>query len=342
MCKGKYAVSFLMDSAYLEVQNSNLQMSSFKLQNTCRFANLHQVDSFLWNYMSNNILHVHPTQTAQATAQEKQGHDNYQNDDASPEGENSAKRQKIFEHVPDDKISQELVEEMSGEIDEAKLQKAHERKVDFTNFKEESTSCSQLPKRCKSSTIDSDESRPIYLKHGNLGPKKYTLSLHKFPAILFPDDDMEERTSRWVNKRLKKFNVYAKYSMEHWKDMRAKQYHIRRQKQLRDKPHEVYLESKIVEIIRTTYELGHEHKFIKKIIGKIDPITEPDYKYLNKNDTEDMYLLCINDKVKNHRETGLLGSLVVFISDTKPYIKLRSSRSVHWDQQVVSELVVKL
>ncbi|GKC75886.1 putative ribonuclease H-like domain-containing protein [Tanacetum coccineum] len=28
--------------------------------------------------------------------------------------------------------------------------------------------------------------------------------------------------------------------------------------------------------------------------------------------------------------------------DTKPYIKLRSSRSVHWDQQVISELVVKL
>ncbi|GKC52523.1 hypothetical protein Tco_1075268, partial [Tanacetum coccineum] len=141
-----------------------------------------------------------------------------------------------------------------------------------------------------------------------------TLSLHKFPAILFPDDDMEERTSRWVNKCLKKFNVYAKYSMEHWKDMRAKQDHIRRLKQLRDKPHEVYSESKIVEIIRTTYELGHEHKFITKIIGKIDPITEPDYKYLNKNDTEDMYLLCINDKVKNHRETGLLGLLVVFIS----------------------------
>ncbi|GKC84790.1 hypothetical protein Tco_1140507 [Tanacetum coccineum] len=30
------------------------------------------------------------------------------------------------------------------------------------------------------------------------------------------------------------------------------------------------------------------------------------------------------------------------LQDTKPYIKLRSSRSVHWDQQVVSELVVKL
>ncbi|GJS67476.1 hypothetical protein Tco_0682040 [Tanacetum coccineum] len=47
--------------------------------------------------------------------------------------------------------------------------------------------------------------------------------------------------------------------------------------------------------------------------GKIDLITELDYKYLNKNDIEDMYLLCINNKVKDYRETELLGSLVVFI-----------------------------
>ncbi|GJZ93750.1 hypothetical protein Tco_0665953, partial [Tanacetum coccineum] len=91
--------------------------------------------------------------------------------------------------------------------------------------------------------------------------------------------------------------------------MWAKQDHIIRQKQLKDKPHEVYLESKIVEIIRTTYELGHEHKFITEIIirraiEKIDPITEPDYKYLNKNDIKDMYLLCINHKVKDYRETS--------------------------------------
>ncbi|GKC21543.1 retrovirus-related pol polyprotein from transposon TNT 1-94, partial [Tanacetum coccineum] len=39
-------------------------------------------------------------------------------------------------------------------------------------------------------------------------------------------------------------------------------------------------------------------------------------KYLNKNDIEDMYLLCINDKVKDYKETGLLGSLVFFIIAT--------------------------
>ncbi|GJU23438.1 hypothetical protein Tco_1156780 [Tanacetum coccineum] len=54
----------------------------------------------------------------------------------------------------------------------------------------------------------------------------------------------------------------------------------------------------------------------EKINGKIDPITKPNYKYLNKNDTEDLYLLCFNGKVKDYRETRLLGSFVVFIKST--------------------------
>ncbi|GKD92346.1 hypothetical protein Tco_1372183 [Tanacetum coccineum] len=52
----------------------------------------------------------------------------------------------------------------------------------------------------------------------------------------------------------------------------------------------------------------HENKFIIELIvrranEKIDLITEPDYKYLNKNDIKDLYLLCINGKVDNYRET---------------------------------------
>ncbi|GJZ73012.1 hypothetical protein Tco_0637158 [Tanacetum coccineum] len=400
------------------------------------------VDSFLRDYMTNNILHVHPTQNTKSNAQDLQyqlylmmrndeqlcnadlviwlslkikfekittatacrpsairprDHDDYQDDDARPEGENSAKRQKTFKHeiyslgesssgqameqdpnpsgsgtqeqldefdawmedagtdddeVPDDKVSQELLEEMSGEIDETQLQKSvdamlrqrfnlgeeHQYHVDqmqnylksnivWESRKERLTlptpkkkalvvhSCQRDPKAPLMTLLNQDL---FYLKHGNSGSKKYILSLHKYHAVSFPDDDIKERTSRWVSKRLKKFNVYARYGVEHWKNMWAKQDHIRRQKQLRDNPHEVYSESKIVEIIKTTYELGHEHKFITEIIvrranGKIDPITEPDYKYLNKNDIEDMYLLCINDKVKDYRETWLLGSLVVFI-----------------------------
>ncbi|GKB40056.1 hypothetical protein Tco_0884998 [Tanacetum coccineum] len=144
----------------------------------------------------------------------------------------------------------------------------------------------------------------FYLKNGNSIQKKYILSLHKFLAVPFPDDDMEERTSRWVNKRIKKFNLYARFSVEHWKNMWAKQFHIRRQKEQKENLERIYLNLKIVEVIRTSYILGHEHKFITELIvrranGKIDPITEQDYKYLNKNDIKDLYMLCINGKKVN-------------------------------------------
>ncbi|GJT46589.1 hypothetical protein Tco_0955304, partial [Tanacetum coccineum] len=51
-------------------------------------------------------------------------------------------------------------------------------------------------------------------------------------------------------------------------------------------------------------ELGHEHKFITEIVARrandcIVSITEPDYKNLNKNDIEDIYLLIMNGKKVN-------------------------------------------
>nr|GEU39700.1 ribonuclease H-like domain-containing protein [Tanacetum cinerariifolium] len=93
-------------------------------------------------------------------------------------------------------------------------------------------------------------------------------------------------------------------------------------KKSKEKKHEeIYLGSKIVEVIRTLYELGHEHKFIIEIImrrvnGKINPITKSYLKHLNKNDIEDLYLLCVNGKVKDYKETGLLGSLSIFMRST--------------------------
>ncbi|GJX31875.1 hypothetical protein Tco_0241730 [Tanacetum coccineum] len=64
--------------------------------------------------------------------------------------------------------------------------------------------------------------------------------------------------------------------------------------------------------------MGHEHKFITETVARrankcIVSITEPDYKNLNKNDIEDMYLLIMNGKVPDYAKTGLLWSLSVFI-----------------------------
>ncbi|GJW14368.1 hypothetical protein Tco_0018501 [Tanacetum coccineum] len=105
----------------------------------------------------------------------------------------------------------------------------------------------------------------LYLKKGNSRPEKIVLSLHKFPAIIFNDDDIEEQTSRWVNKCVKKFNPYARYGVEHWKNPHAKIFYIRKQKELGKSRRDIISNSKI-----------------------------PDYKNLNKNVIEDINLLIMN------------------------------------------------
>ncbi|GKF92702.1 hypothetical protein Tco_0279421, partial [Tanacetum coccineum] len=72
------------------------------------------------------------------------------------------------------------------------------------------------------------------------------------------------------------------------------------------------------QVIKTYWELGHEHKFITKIVARrandyIVSITEPNYKNLNKNDIEDIYLLIMNGKIPDYADTGLLWSLSAFI-----------------------------
>ncbi|GJZ02088.1 hypothetical protein Tco_0520049, partial [Tanacetum coccineum] len=112
---------------------------------------------------------------------------------------------------------------------------------------------------------------------------------------IFNDDDIEERTSRWVNKCVKKFNPYVRYGVEHWKNPHAKIFYIRKQKESGKPKKEVYLNSKSIQVIKTYWELGHDHKFVTEIVARranecIVLITEPDYKNLNKNDIEDIVL----------------------------------------------------
>ncbi|GKB38174.1 hypothetical protein Tco_0883116 [Tanacetum coccineum] len=203
------------------------------------------------------------------------------------------------DEIPTEKVSQELVNEMSKTVDEAKLCKVvdemlrqqcssgdgHQYHIDqMQNFLKNDIiwesrkeilvlphpqkptpviqSCQRDPKAPALSLVNQDL---LYLKKGNSSLEKIVLSLHKFPTVIFPGDDIEERTSRW--------------------------------------------------------ELGHEHKFITEIVARrandsIVSIIESDYKNLNKNDIEDMYLLIINNKVDDYAETGLLWSLSVFNRST--------------------------
>ncbi|GJU85892.1 hypothetical protein Tco_1293438 [Tanacetum coccineum] len=105
---------------------------------------------------------------------------------------------------------------MLGEIDEAKLQKIVDDMLRqrCNSGEEHQYHVDQMQNYFKNNIVWESRKESLSLStpkkkalHGNLGQKKYILSLHKFPAVPFPDDDMEEQTLRWVNKRIKKRNM---------------------------------------------------------------------------------------------------------------------------------------
>ncbi|GKB56406.1 hypothetical protein Tco_0912592 [Tanacetum coccineum] len=184
------------------------------------------------------------------------------------------------DEIPTKQMSQDIMEEVSLTIDEAKLKKMvdemlrqrctsgdeHQYHIDQMKNSLKSDivwesrkeilvsphprkttplvqSCQRDPEAPPLSLINQDL---LYLKKGSAGPEKIVLSLHKFP------------------------NPHAKI------------FYIRKQKEP-GKPKEViYLNTKIIQVIKTYWELDHEYKFIIEIVARranecIVSITEPDY-----------------------------------------------------------------
>ncbi|GJR44936.1 hypothetical protein Tco_1313039 [Tanacetum coccineum] len=192
-----------------------------------------QVDSSVRNYMSGHILHVNPTQASPTSTQEQQyqlyltmkDNPRLQQDDLpiwlahkykferlhvsnTPCPSTSGNQEQLDDfdfwtdsYATDDdelsikKVSQELVEEMSQTVDEIQIFLKND--IVWESRKEILVS----PYLQKPTTV---------IQSCQRDPKAPALSL--FPAVIFPDDDIEERTSRWVDKYVKKFNHYARYN----------------------------------------------------------------------------------------------------------------------------------
>ncbi|GKE85908.1 hypothetical protein Tco_1559650, partial [Tanacetum coccineum] len=323
---------------------------------------LQQQDIAIWLALQMKFERFQVPQTTCTTSVVHPRDQDNPRDDAHPKGENSAKWQKISKYeayvsgesssgqvneeergpstsgnqehsyasdndeIPTKQVSQDIMEEVSLTIDEAKLKKMademlrqrctlgdeHQYHIDqMKNFLKSNIvwesrkqiivsphlrKTTPLVQSCqrdlKAPALSLINQNLLYLKKGSSGPEKIVLSLHKFPVIIFNDDDIEEQTFRWVNKCVKKFNPYALYGVEHWKNPHAKIFYIKKQKEP-GKPKEEIVARRDNECIVS--------------------ITKPDYKNLNKNDIEDMYLLIKNGKVPDYVEIGLLWSLSVFI-----------------------------
>ncbi|GJX99968.1 hypothetical protein Tco_0356987 [Tanacetum coccineum] len=194
--------------------------------------------------------------------------------------QNSAKRQKTSEyeaHVTGESSRQ--VNEKEQEDDELLMKQVSQDIIEEVSLTINEAELKKIADEMLRQRCTSGDEHQYHIDR----PEKIVLSLHKFHANIFNDVDIEERTSRWAERA--------------WKTKEV-----------------VYSNSKIIQVIKTYWELGHEHKFITEIVARranecIVSITEPDYKNLNKNDIEDIYLLIMNGKVPDYAETGMKSTI---------------------------------
>ncbi|GJY85088.1 hypothetical protein Tco_0499114 [Tanacetum coccineum] len=312
----------IIAKAYLAVQSSSVPEQQHQLYLSMKADPLlQQQDIAIWLALQMKFEKTQKTSEYEAyvSRESSSGQDNAEEPGPSTSGNQEQDDKFDFwtesyasddDEIPTKQVSQDIMEEISLTIDEAKLKKMADEMLRqrCTSGDEHHYHIDQMKNFLQSDIVWETPALSLisqdllYLKKGNLGPEKIILSLHKFPTIVFNDDDIKERTSRWVNKCIKKFNPYARYGVENWKNPQAKIFYIRRQKEPGRPKEEIYSNSKIIQVIKTFWELGHEHKFITEIVarrvnGCIVSITEPDYKNFNKNDIEDMYLLIMNNKL---------------------------------------------
>ncbi|GKC64335.1 hypothetical protein Tco_1096933 [Tanacetum coccineum] len=165
--------------------------------------------------------------------------------------------------------------------------------------------------------------RPLYnkdlflLKYGNTKEKKYILSLHRIHVEEFLEPDLEEMLNRWVGKEFKTFNEDARFSIQHWKESWHKRVYKQNQKKVIKNPEAYYSNYRIIEVVRIVTDQPHGLDFMEQILvmranDKPDSFSKADFKYLNKNDIEDLYYLCQSKEIDN-RKVKLMNSLITFI-----------------------------
>ncbi|GJT30199.1 hypothetical protein Tco_0910474 [Tanacetum coccineum] len=270
---------------------------------------LQQEDLPIWLALSYKFERLHVATTLCRPSAVRPRDQDDPHDDAHPEGENDAKSQKTSEHrtfgfkeslssqdydsEPDDdvlsneKVSQELMDEISHTVDEAKLHKLVDEMLrqQCTSGDEHQYLIDQMQNFLKSDIVWERQERNnsftisalslvnqdlLYLKKGNSGSEKI------------------------VDKCVKRFNPYARYDVEHWKNPHAKIFYIKKQQEPEKPKEEIYSNSKIIQVIKTYWKLGHEHKFITEIVAR----------------------RANGSIVDDYAETGLLWSLSVFIRST--------------------------
>nr|GEY11836.1 retrovirus-related Pol polyprotein from transposon TNT 1-94 [Tanacetum cinerariifolium] len=146
------------------------------------------------------------TNSCRHDAFRKRDHDDHPDDDGLPEGEKSAKRKKTSKRSKN-------AEEYAYHLEQAK--NYMENHIVWKSSQED------LKIPGKEALVFNEE-------------KKYVLSLHKIHATSFPESDLEEKLTQWVQKEFKTFNKEAQLSISHSRDTWHKRFYIIKERKERD------------------------------------------------------------------------------------------------------------
>ncbi|GJU75198.1 hypothetical protein Tco_1272268 [Tanacetum coccineum] len=226
----------------------------------------------------------------------KHDHDDHQGDDAPLEGEKSAKRQKTSKGSKSaigSSSKQQLIEEFQNvdkrvpNIFDRERIEATLRDMLSNQFRDAEKYAYHL------------EQSQNYMKNQIVWESRQEdLRRSKPNALIFygPQKNPNEPPRYLYNKDL----FFLKYRNTEEKRM----YKIKHKK-VKDNPEELFFDHIIIEFVRVTTEQQHWLDYIDQIIvmrenDKPYSFSEADFKYLNKNDIEDMYYLCLNKKERVH------------------------------------------
>ncbi|GJZ44723.1 hypothetical protein Tco_0592319, partial [Tanacetum coccineum] len=105
--------------------------------------------------------------------------------------------------------------------------------------------------------------------------------------------------------------------MENQIDSWHKRVYKQNQKKVRKNPEDYYSNHKMTEVVRIVTDQPHGLDFMEQILvmranDKPDSFSKADFKYLNKNDIEDLYYLYQSKDIDNQK-VNLMNSLITFI-----------------------------
>ncbi|GKB21253.1 hypothetical protein Tco_0855176 [Tanacetum coccineum] len=279
------------------------------------------IEELFKNHVQSNVIHealrrkFEKSSTSKTSCREDDfhsHHDEHQDDDAPPKGEKRVKRNKKS------KRSESARDSLAKHSKKTPQHMYPNNKVNIKNGMHGKKRMLLMKMR-----NPNEPPRPLYnkdlffLKYGNTEENKYILSLHKIHAEEFPEPNLEEKLNRWVRKEFNTFNEDARLSIQHWKDSWHKRVYKQNKKKVRKNLEEYYSNYRITEVVRIVTDQPHGLDFMEQILvmranDKPDSFSEADFKYLNKNNIEDLYYLCRSKEIDN-RKVKLMNSLITFI-----------------------------